>query len=228
MLAVPVSSTGVVDTVGRLNSLGATNVLSKEKIMIKIISIFTIFIALTWAVAFGLASGFEKVFLNDTAGWPLGYAAAIVTSTLLFLMFTKMIDRYVKSLENKGFTVPKLYPQTITAFMGVGSFIGILPIIFEVDPKVFFSGLGAYTAIFLLVFKDIIFSVVSGVSLTLDGSIRLNDMITIPNQNISGKVIEIGMRGIKLENEDKNIIVIPTYELSRSAFIKISPKNQIQ
>ena len=146
----------------------------------------------------------------------------------MIFMFRDMIFVGAKQHRDKGLIIPKLFLQAGTILSGVWVITGMLPLLIEIDKTNLLASLGAVTAIILLVFKDYIQGFVSGVYLLSEKLISQNDVITLPSQGLSGKIVEIGMRAIKLENEDKNIIIVPTYELSRSNFIKVSPENQIQ
>lgn len=75
------------------------------------------------------------------------------------------------------------------------------------------TSLGAVTAIVILVFKDIILGFVSSVQMASTKMIKVGDWIKISKHNVEGIVIEINLISAKIENFDKTITSIPTYDL---------------
>ena len=73
----------------------------------------------------------------------------------------------------------------------------------------FFSGLGAMTAILMLVFRDSILSLVAGVQLTANDLVRVGDWIEMPQFGADGDVIDIALNSVSVQNWDKTITVIP-------------------
>lgn len=112
----------------------------------------------------------------------------------------------------------KGYLQSISMiahFMGILSAIAIL---LNKSPLVFISGLGAITAVLLLVFKDSILSFVAGIQITVNDLIRVGDWIEIPQFNADGAVIEIALHTVKVQNWDKTITVIPAHKFLENSF----------
>jgi miniconductance mechanosensitive channel len=86
------------------------------------------------------------------------------------------------------------------------------------SPWLFMSGIGAMTAVLMLVFKDTILSLVASVQLTSNDMIRVGDWIEVPNQNADGDVIDIALHTVKVQNWDKTVTTIPTYTLISQGF----------
>jgi len=86
------------------------------------------------------------------------------------------------------------------------------------SPLYFVSGLGAFTAILMLIFKDPIMGLVAGVQLSTMDLVRKGDWIEIPKHGADGDVIDINLTTVRVQNWDKTIVTIPAYELVSSSF----------
>ena len=80
------------------------------------------------------------------------------------------------------------------------------------------SGLGAMSAVLLLIFKDTILGFVAGVQLATNDMLRVGDWITMPNTGADGDVIEITLYTVKVRNFDKTIVTIPTWKLISESY----------
>lgn len=86
------------------------------------------------------------------------------------------------------------------------------------SPLFFISGLGAVTAILLLIFKDSILGLVAGVQITTMDLVRQGDWIEMPKHGADGDVIDVSLTTVRVQNWDKTISTIPAYELVSSSF----------
>ena len=81
----------------------------------------------------------------------------------------------------------------------------------------FFTGLGALSAVILLVFKDTILGFVASIQISANDLVRIGDWITMESYGADGDVIEINLSTIKIQNFDKTITTVPTYKLLSSS-----------
>ena len=86
------------------------------------------------------------------------------------------------------------------------------------SPWVLLSGIGAMTAILLLIFRDSILGFVAGMQLSANRMVRLGDWIEMPKYGADGDVIDITLTTVKVQNWDKTISTIPTYALITDSF----------
>ncbi|GAA5218558.1 mechanosensitive ion channel family protein [Corallincola platygyrae] len=86
------------------------------------------------------------------------------------------------------------------------------------SPLVLLSGLGAFTAVLLLVFKDTILGFVAGLQLAANDMVRCGDWIEVGNYGADGTVLDVGLTTVKVQNWDKTITTVPTYALFSDAF----------
>lgn len=80
------------------------------------------------------------------------------------------------------------------------------------------TGLGAMTAVTMLIFQDTILSFVASVQIGSDGRVRVGDWIEMPGQNADGDVIDIALHTVTVQNWDKSITTIPTKKLISESF----------
>src|SRR5690606_35507883 len=79
-------------------------------------------------------------------------------------------------------------------------------------------GLGAMTAVLMLVFKDTLLSLVAAVQLSSHDMLRVGDWIEMPQLNADGDVVDISLHTVKVQNWDKTITTIPSWRLIDGSF----------
>ncbi|MGI9290471.1 MAG: mechanosensitive ion channel family protein [Gammaproteobacteria bacterium] len=106
------------------------------------------------------------------------------------------------------------------AQLGVLAIALILVIAALIDrsPVILLSGLGAITAVLLIVFKDTLLSLAASIQLTSQGLIRVGDWIEVPQYGADGDVIDVALYTITVQNWDKTVSTIPTYQLVAGSF----------
>lgn len=96
--------------------------------------------------------------------------------------------------------------------------IAVLSLILGRSPLLLLSGLGAMTAVLMLVFKDTILGLVAGVQLSANRMVSRGDWIEMPKYGADGDVMEVALTTVKVRNWDKTITTIPTYALISESF----------
>jgi miniconductance mechanosensitive channel len=86
------------------------------------------------------------------------------------------------------------------------------------SPLLLLTGMGAFSAVLLLVFKDSILGLVAGVQLTSNDMLRVGEWISMPKYDADGTVLDITLTTIKVQNWDKTISTIPAYALFSESF----------
>jgi len=82
----------------------------------------------------------------------------------------------------------------------------------------FFTTLGAFSAVLLLIFKDTILGFVASIQISVYDTVRLQDWITMEKYGAGGNVIEINLTSVVVKNFDNTITSIPTYSLISDSF----------
>ncbi len=96
--------------------------------------------------------------------------------------------------------------------------ITIISYLFGQNPLIMIGGLGAFSAVLLLVFKDSLLGLVAGVQLTMNDMLRPGDWISLPKYDADGTVIDITLTTIKVQNWDRTYTTIPAYALFSESF----------
>lgn len=112
----------------------------------------------------------------------------------------------------------KSFVQAAKLVINLIGFILLLSALLGKSPLVFFSGLGAVTAILLLIFKDAILGLVAGIQLSVNNMVTVGDWIEMPARGADGDVIDVSLTTVKVRNWDKTITTIPTYALISDSF----------
>jgi miniconductance mechanosensitive channel len=123
-------------------------------------------------------------------------------------------EKYPVSRERpiKGY----LQVAKIILFLLVG--VLIISALTDRSPVLMLSGLGAMTAVILLIFKDTILSLVASVQLASLDMVRVGDWIEMPQFNADGDVIDLSLHTVKIQNWDKTFTTIPTHRLISDSF----------
>ena len=105
--------------------------------------------------------------------------------------------------------------KIIVLFLGV---IIIISIIIDRSPLTLLAGLGATSAVLMLVFKDSITGLVAGIRLTSNNIVRKGDWITVNKAGANGTVEDITLSTVKVRNFDNTIVTVPPQKLIEDSF----------
>ncbi|MDD2385532.1 MAG: mechanosensitive ion channel [Bacteroidales bacterium] len=149
------------------------------------------------------------------------------------LLMTYMVFVFVMILNSFFNSINQIYDQTVGQKKGasIKSYIQVVKIIIFIIAAIvalsilsnkevgyFVTGLGAISAVLLLIFKDSILGLVGGIQLTSNDMVRIGDWISMPSRSADGNVIEVSLNTVKVQNWDKTISTIPTYALVNESF----------
>ncbi len=113
----------------------------------------------------------------------------------------------------------KGYVQVVKIVVITLGFILVIANLMGKSPFILLSGIGALSAVFLLVFKDSLLGLVAGIQLTSNDMVRVGDWIEMPKYGADGDIIDISLVTVKVQNFDKTITTIPSYALISDSFI---------
>ncbi|HET9048436.1 MAG TPA: mechanosensitive ion channel family protein [Chiayiivirga sp.] len=161
-------------------------------------------------------------------GVPLKVAVAVRLLAMPFVVLTAAMaagnllnafnDIYEQTSENARRRPIKSYLQLVKIGVYLVAMVLIVSLLLDKSPLALLTGLGAMTALLMLVFKDTILSLVAAVQLTSNDMLRVGDWIEMPSQNADGDVIDINLHTVKVQNWDKTISMIPTWALITQSF----------
>lgn len=155
------------------------------------------------------------------------YQQFIQKGALIYIFIVAMYatDSFLDSINDiyRTYDVSKIKPikgyiQVIKIFVYIVGGIVIIATLLGESPVILLSGIGALTAVLMLVFKDSILGLVAGIQLASNDMVRIGDWIEMPKYGADGDVIDISLNTVKVENFDKTITTLPTYVLISDSF----------
>ena len=146
-------------------------------------------------------------------------AALVVVSVVwaLFGVLDAVNDLYERH-EYAASRPIKGYIQLGKLLLALVAVILVVARLADRDVVPLLSGLGAATAVLLLVFRDTILSLVASVQLGTNDMIRMGDWITIEEMGVDGDVLDIALHTITIRNFDMSYGFVPTHELITTPF----------
>ena len=98
--------------------------------------------------------------------------------------------------------------------------VGVIMIgaLIDRSPLILLSGLGAMSAVLMLVFKDTILSFTAGVQLSGNDMLRVGDWLQMDQVGADGAVVDMALNTVKIRNWDNTITTIPTWRLMSESF----------
>lgn len=152
-----------------------------------------------------------------------------LTNIYFVIIFVKVISGALKAANDIYLTTPysasrsiKGYIQLVMIMVYFIAIIFIIAFVFKKSPLVLLTGLTAFAAVLLLVFKDTILGLVASIQLSANNMLKPGDWIEVPKHNANGSVIDISLTTVKVQNGDKTISTIPTYSLVADSFLNWS------
>ena len=146
-------------------------------------------------------------------------AFIVVTVTMSASAFLDAInDIYNESYSDANNRPIKGYLQVVGLILYIAAGVVAVSILADRSPVVFLSGLGALTAVLMLVFRDTILSLVASLQIMSNDMIRIGDWVEMPQANVDGDVIDIALHTVKIQNWDKTISTIPTHKFITESF----------
>jgi len=145
---------------------------------------------------------------------------SLLVSLGLYTMnaFLDSLEHYYHEFEVSRKNPIKGYLQMIKIFLTITGIIVILSSLFNRSPWGILSGLGAMTALILLVFRDWILGLVASIQINANHLIVVGDSIEMEKYGVNGEVIDISLSTVKVKNWDNTISMIPAYSLVSETF----------
>lgn len=112
----------------------------------------------------------------------------------------------------------RVFVQVAKIVVSIVGVIMAVAMLMDRSPALLVSGMGAMTAILMLVFKDPILGFMAGIQLSANQMLAVGDWLEMPKYNADGDVIDITLTTVKVSNWDRTITTIPTYALISDAF----------
>lgn len=190
-----------------LNTLAKYNVLRKLTAIIPPLIISAL-------LPFAFDSKSEWYIISDKITWIYFFIALIFTLNAILNTVgdTLKNKQQLQNRPMKGFI--QIFQVIFTCVI----VIVIISILINKSPFNLITGLGAFAAILMLIFKDPILGFVAGVLISQNDMVRIGDWIEMPQNNVNGIVTDISLTIVKVQNFDNTIVTIPPYSLVSGSF----------
>lgn len=93
-----------------------------------------------------------------------------------------------------------------------------ISVVVDKSPAILLTGLGAFAAALMLIFKDSILGFVAGIQMSNNDMLRVGDWITVPGTLADGVVIDVNISVVKVQNFDNTLVMLPPYTLVSTSF----------
>jgi miniconductance mechanosensitive channel len=180
-------------------------------------NLFTRVIAL---LPLAIISSLSENILNKT----VVDSGGLITSTLMVIftvaLLYSFLDAAVDICSNKGLKKLPLKPisQLLKILITVFGFIIFYSNLINESATSILTGLGALSAVSMLVFKESLQSFVASIQISLYNVVQKGDWIEIKSLGVDGDVEEINLNIITVKNFDNTITTIPTHSLMSTSF----------
>ena len=209
------------------------NLISK-KIVIRIISRIVTNSKVKWGQIILERQVFRKlshmvpaIIIHSFASTFPTYRLIIEKLAIAYIIIVGLV--FIQSLLNacndiyQTFEISKVKPikgyiQIFNIIIMTLGFILVISNLIGKSPLILLSGIGALSAVLMLVFKDSLLGLVAGIQLTANDMVRVGDWIEMPKYGADGDVIDISLNTVKVQNGDKTITMIPSYALISDSF----------
>jgi miniconductance mechanosensitive channel len=155
------------------------------------------------------------------------YQPIVETTSLFLIVWISAItviaflgalnEIYESSAGFKGESIQG-YLDILKILVGVGAVVLSISILTGKPPTALLAGLGALTAVLLLVFQETILSLVASVQIGTQDLIKEGDWIEVPSYDADGDVTNITLHTVTIQNFDKTISYVPTRKIAEVAF----------
>jgi miniconductance mechanosensitive channel len=163
---------------------------------------------------------FSAVWLPDFTGWiqRITLAAIAFVSARAFEAALTAVNNIYDDYEIAKSKPIKGYIQVGKILLWLMALILIVSALMQSSPLLLLGGLGAFSAVLLLVFKDTLLGLFASVQFATNDMVRIGDWIEMPEYDADGEVMDISVHTVKVSNWDKTISTIPTYSLMANSF----------
>ncbi|WP_336775684.1 mechanosensitive ion channel family protein [Paenibacillus sp. MMO-58] len=142
----------------------------------------------------------------------------IIVVLLVLDAFLNAVNDIYRTYDISRSRPIKGYVQVVKIFLFIiGGILAISNLIGE-SPVILISGIGALSAVMLLIFKDSLLGLVAGIQLSTNDMVQVGDWIEMPKYGADGDIIDISLHTVKVQNFDKTITTIPSYALISDSF----------
>lgn len=146
------------------------------------------------------------------------YLYTIITFAIAITVINRFIWERFDQRENTKNLPLKGILNVCNGLVWIIAAIVMGSVVLDKSPVALLTGLGAFAAALMLIFKDSILGFVAGIQLSGNDMLRVGDWIVVPSTIANGIVIDVSLTVVKVRNWDNTIVTLPPYTLISSSF----------
>jgi miniconductance mechanosensitive channel len=162
-------------------------------------------------------SKFYPQSISGTVSQIIGFWVIIVIIKSIDSLLSAVLEIYNTFEISKDKPI-KGYIQLFKLLAYILGAIIALCILFDISLLHVLSGVGAFTAVLMFIFRDTILSLIASIQIVANDLFKVGDWIEAQNFGADGEVIDIALHSVKVQNWDKTIVTIPTYKFMENSF----------
>lgn len=188
---------------------------------VKALSQHNVFRALGLVMGVMLAVNLYPVFIKENLGW-LSVVLGKLTGLVVMLGIAYLINTFLNALNHlygRNPSIPiKGLVQALKIILFLATSLFVVSLVLGRKPMYIITGLSALAAVFSLIFKDPILGFAASIQLTTNKLIKIDDWITVDSAGADGTIMDISLTSVRVQNFDKTIVSVPTYDLISKPF----------
>ena len=188
---------------------------------VKALSQHNVFRALGLVMGIMLAVNLYPVFIKENLGW-LSLVLGKLTGLVVMLGIAYLINTFLNALNHlygRNPSIPiKGLVQALKIILFLATSLFVVSLVLGRKPMYIITGLSALAAVFSLIFKDPILGFAASIQLTTNKLIKIDDWITVDSAGADGTIVDISLTSVRVQNFDKTIVSVPTYDLISKPF----------
>ncbi|MEI8094344.1 MAG: mechanosensitive ion channel family protein [Spirochaetales bacterium] len=158
-----------------------------------------------------------KVGTLDGALYPLVTKVLLLwicwAATSFFVQLSTNWERGYREVRGVRQIPMRSYVQVVQLFVYMLGGVLAVSVVLDQNPLGILGGLGAMTAVLLLVFKDTLLGLVASLQVSSNKLVQVGDRVEFPSLNIEGEVVDIALSVVKIKSGDNTVYSMPTYNL---------------
>lgn len=155
-------------------------------------------------------STYESIILNKLS---------LLYIFLIILFIISRIIWSVNSYYEKSFDYARQHPiysylKVVVLLVWIIGLVLIISFFMDTSPSALLTGIGAVSAVLLLVFRDTLLGIISSIQATALNIVKIGDRISIDKYNLDGTVLDVAISSVKIKNGDNTVANVPTHMLT--------------
>lgn len=161
-------------------------------------------------------------FTGETQALKVFYRIVVVYAVVMFTIALVTMARFFYHRYNDTRNPSNLpldgIVNTVVIVLWVICAIVSASVLVGKSPAYLLTGLGAFAAALMLIFRDSLLGLVAGIQLSQNDMLHVGDWIMVPNTPADGTVLDVSLSRVKIQNFDNTIVTLPPYTLVSTSF----------